>query len=159
MSTYTTHRIIQGKIGANVARAVPEHPYIPILQSYTTNATRKYRVASCTDERPSSDPPQTTPLMPSSSAKITAAFSPMSSAVEYVFAPMLDGPMDKSAILSPWTPYTLRRGLTTPPRSRGFIPQVPSYYSPIGETGNSLAYCSNTCARMRSEAKNKTREG
>src|SRR6266850_1015239 len=64
--------------------------------------------------------------MPSSSAIITAAFSPMTSAVEYVFAATLPGPMDKSATFSPWTPYTFRRESTTPPRARGFIAHVPS---------------------------------
>jgi len=71
---------------------------------------------------------------PSSSVKIMAAFSLMTSAVEFVFAPMLDGSMDRSTILSPWTRYTLRWGSTTLPCSQGFIPQVQSYYSPIGET-------------------------
>jgi hypothetical protein len=70
-------------------------------------------------------------LMPSSSAIIIAAYSPMTRAVEYVFAATLPGPIDKSAILSPLTPYTFRRESTTPPFSRGFIAQVPSYHSAV----------------------------
>ncbi len=64
-----------------------------------------------------------------------AAFSPMTSAVEYVFAETLPGPMDKSATFSPRTPYTFRRESTTPPCSRGFIAQVPSYHSAVPKNG------------------------
>ena len=65
-------------------------------------------------------------LMPSSSAMIMAAFSPMTRAVPYVFALTFPGAIDRSATLSPRTPYTFSFESTTPPRSRGFIAQVPS---------------------------------
>ena len=68
----------------------------------------------------------TTPLRPSSSAMITATFSPMTSAVPYVFALTFAGAIDMSATLSPRTPYTFSFASTTPPCSRGFIAQVPS---------------------------------
>ena len=65
-------------------------------------------------------------LMPSSSAMIMAAFSPMTRAVPYVFALTFPGAIDRSATLSPRTPYTFSLASTTPPLSRGFIAQVPS---------------------------------
>ena len=84
-------------------------------------------------------PSQRTPLtqMPSSSVMITAAFSLMTSAVEYVFAEMFPGPMDKLATLSPLMPYMFKCKSMTPPFSCGFIAQVPSYYSavPTGKRG------------------------
>jgi len=93
---------------------------------YNHNYDTKKSIDSLKCRAASLPPNQLTPLIPNSSAMITAAFSPMTSAVEYVFAATFEGGMDKSATLSPWTPYTLRRGSTTPPRSRGFIAQVPS---------------------------------
>ena len=83
-----------------------------MIHTYTDEYDKK--CPSRTAETPSQS--YMTPLIPKSSAMITAAFSPMTSAVEYVFAPTLDGHIDKSATLSPWTPYTLRRGSSTPPR-------------------------------------------
>lgn len=41
--------------------------------------------------------------------------------------PTFEGQMDMSATLRFSTPYTLRRGSTTPPLSRGFMAQVPSW--------------------------------
>ena len=52
----------------------------------------------------SHNPCQTTPLIPSSSAIITAAFSPITNAVEYVFAATLAGQIDRSATFRPLTP-------------------------------------------------------
>jgi len=52
MSTYTTHRIIQGQIGASVASAVPEHPY---MSQYFNRTPQIQQESIRTDERPSSD--------------------------------------------------------------------------------------------------------
>ena len=42
-------------------------------------------------------------------------------------AAMMEGQMDMSATLRFCTPYTFRRESTTPPLSRGFMAQVPSW--------------------------------
>jgi hypothetical protein len=57
---------------------------------------------------------------------MTAAFSPINNAVEFVLFPTFVGQMDKSATLRAVTPYTLSWASTTPPMALGFIAQVPS---------------------------------
>jgi len=57
---------------------------------------------------------------------MTAAFSPINNAVEFVLFPTFVGQMDKSATLRAVTPYMLSLASTTPPSSLGFIAQVPS---------------------------------
>lgn len=64
-------------------------------------------------------------LRPSSSMKMSAAFSAIPNATLHVLHPTLLGGMLRSATLSPCTPCTLSAGSTTPLRSLGAILHVP----------------------------------